>query len=549
MHAAPPRASFGGANGGGRNFATMSRGGNMSHAVSGMNGGRNSATMSRGSSMGRSVGGANAARGGQNFAQRNFSGNTFNGARTVGRPGGSNFAQHAGSFNRSGTTSTGRQNANFTQRNFSSVGRASGQSLALHSAAMGRNSSQFSHANLAGSIGRGNFAHNANANHNFNGTFNRSVSANHSVGGFNSRWNGGWNNWNNRSYFFGGRSPFGNYYRGYYPYGYGYGFGRGFWPWWGFGLGYYPYYSYGYGYPYGYYGYPTYGYNSYLSYPNYGYSDGYGNSGYASYGYGSPANYGYDTYNSNGNPSNNSAYGGYVAANSGYPPAYTTDSGPNTYGGATLPGPSLPADASNQPPAAQPGAAPSLINMTAADFAGQGEADFKAGKYEGSVRNFRHALVDDPANAGVLILLGQALLAVGQFDEAAGATAMAMQALPQDKWGAVVENYKQLYGNADDYSNQLRALEKARDARPDSPALHFLLGYQFAFLGYRDQALRELDMAIQLEPKDRIAKALRDRIGGQSNASPAPPPPPAPSAPPTGYLPGAPGLQQLGLES
>ena len=101
------------------------------------------------------------------------------------------------------------------------------------------------------------------------------------------------------------------------------------------------------------------------------------------------------------------------------------------------------------------------------------------------------------------MLMGQALFASGQYDEAAGATAMAMNALPQDKWGAVVENFRQLYGNADDYTTQLRALETARDAKPDSPALHFLLGFQYAFLGHKEAAMRELDRAIQLEPRDQ----------------------------------------------
>ena len=396
---------------------------------------------------------------------------------------------------------------NFASNNFGNAGRGN-----------------FTHNNFAhsgvshNSFGQNNFAHNANFNR---GGFNN-FAGNRGLNGFNSRWNGGWNNWNNRSYFFGGRSPFGGYYRGFYPYGYGYGFGRGFWPWWGFGLGYYPYYSYGYGYPYGGYGY---------GYPSY--SNGYGYPGYSSYGYGYPSSsygYGYDNYSSYGYPTDNSVT---------YAPAagYATN-----YGTATPPAPSP----DNQPPTPDAGVATaptSPVDMTAADFAGQGEIDFKAGKYDAAVRDFRHALVDDPANAGVLMLLGQSLFAVGQFDEAAGATAMALSALPQDKWGAVMENYKQLYANPDDYTSQLRALEKARDAQPDSPALHFMLGYQYSYLGYRDQAIRELDKTLQLEPKDRVAKSLRDRLGGAAT-----PPPPAPDARPNGLIPKS-VIPQLGLDA
>ena len=54
--------------------------------------------------------------------------------------------------------------------------------------------------------------------------------------------------------------------------------------------------------------------------------------------------------------------------------------------------------------------------------------------------------------------------------------------LPEEKWGTVVIHYKELYPNIGDYTTQLRALEKARDTKPDVPALHFLLGYHFGYL-------------------------------------------------------------------
>ncbi len=103
-----------------------------------------------------------------------------------------------------------------------------------------------------------------------------------------------------------------------------------------------------------------------------------------------------------------------------------------------------------------------MNNITAADFSAQGEADFKAGKYQAAARNFRHVLVDDPTNAGALMLLGHTAFALGQYNEAAGATEMAMKSLPQEKWGAVITNYTQLYGKTQDYTDQLRALEKAQ---------------------------------------------------------------------------------------
>ena len=144
-----------------------------------------------------------------------------------------------------------------------------------------------------------------------------------------------------------------------------------------------------------------------------------------------------------------------------------------------------------------------MNNITAADFSAQGEQDFKAGKYQAAGRNFRHALVDDPTNAGALMLLGQTAFALGQFNEAAGATEMAMKGLPQEKWGSVVTNYAQLYGNAQDYTDHLRALEKARNEKPDDPAARFLLGFHYYYLGHTKEAFRELDKAINLSPRIR----------------------------------------------
>jgi tetratricopeptide (TPR) repeat protein len=154
--------------------------------------------------------------------------------------------------------------------------------------------------------------------------------------------------------------------------------------------------------------------------------------------------------------------------------------------------------------------AANVDEITAADFAGQGEANFKAGKYQAAARDFRHALVDDPTNAGVLMLLGQTAFAMGQYNEAAGATELAMKLLPDDKWGSVITNYTQLYGKAQDYTDQLRAVEKARDQKPEEPAVRFLLGFHYCYLGHTKEALAELDKAIQLQPQDPFARQLRN---------------------------------------
>jgi len=136
----------------------------------------------------------------------------------------------------------------------------------------------------------------------------------------------------------------------------------------------------------------------------------------------------------------------------------------------------------------------------------------------------------------VTMMLAQALFATGNFNEAAGATEAAMQHLPKEQWGVVVGNYKELYGNPQDYTDQLRALEKGVGEKPNDPAQRFLLGYHYAYLGYAQQALDQLEKAVKLEPRDEAAKRLRDEM--KSKVAPASEPaapagPPTPNAPST----------------
>ncbi len=162
-----------------------------------------------------------------------------------------------------------------------------------------------------------------------------------------------------------------------------------------------------------------------------------------------------------------------------------------------------------QPIAAQQQAAPELAGdaTSAQRFAAEGELDFKTGDYEGAVHSWRHAIVDDPDNGTLVMMMAQALFATGKFDEAAGAVQQGMAMLPPDQWGVVVGNYAELYSNIGDYTTQLRALEKAVKDKPDSPALRFLVGYHYGYLGYPEDALRQLTKAKELAPSGSSRRA------------------------------------------
>ena len=317
--------------------------------------------------------------------------------------------------------------------------------------------------------------------------------------------NGNFGGSNNNYYRYHNHGWYGNYNRwggfglwglglgyGYYPgyYGFGWGLGRfGY----GYGLGYSNYYPYG-----------CFSYQPCCYYQPYGYSGyGYGYAGNYAYGLQSPA------YASLSSGMLNYGYGSSYA-----PPGSATgiitsaDVGPM---GVPLTNPAVDNGAPETQLASADPKVPAVAGLpSATEFAQIGETAFKARDYKGAVRAWRHALIDDPNNGVLVMMLSQGLFASEQYNEAAGATQFGMQILGQDKWETVVKNYRELYGKVDDYTNQLRALEKAAKNKPEDPSLRFLLGYHYGFLGYPKDAVTQLEKCVKLAPEDETAQKLLD---------------------------------------
>jgi hypothetical protein len=148
-------------------------------------------------------------------------------------------------------------------------------------------------------------------------------------------------------------------------------------------------------------------------------------------------------------------------------------------------------------------------------FARQAEAAFRARDYKGAVRNWRHAIVDEPNSGPLLLRLAQALFAAGEYGEAAGATEQALMLLAEEKWQPEASDAVKLYSAPQDYKDQLKELEKAVKENPEDPALRFELGFQYGFSGRRAEALRELDKLLQIAPQDQLGKRLRVLMAGK----------------------------------
>ena len=123
----------------------------------------------------------------------------------------------------------------------------------------------------------------------------------------------------------------------------------------------------------------------------------------------------------------------------------------------------------------------------AARQVGLGRQAFAAGEYGRALERFRRAAEVRPADPLPHFLAAQALFAMGKYREAVASIAAGVKLAPD--WPASRFRPRDLYGpNAEAYNNHLRELRDALAARPDDPALLFLLGYQMWFDGQRDQA-------------------------------------------------------------
>lgn len=128
--------------------------------------------------------------------------------------------------------------------------------------------------------------------------------------------------------------------------------------------------------------------------------------------------------------------------------------------------------------------------------------EFRAGNYAVAAIDWRHALVDEPRNGTFALRLAQAEFARGNYTNAADALHLGMSLTPQRRWGEFVQNYKRFYGVRGAFAAQLKALEATRKENPDDPAVRFVLGFQYLYLGYPQQAATQLNVATKLSPDD-----------------------------------------------
>jgi tetratricopeptide (TPR) repeat protein len=139
-------------------------------------------------------------------------------------------------------------------------------------------------------------------------------------------------------------------------------------------------------------------------------------------------------------------------------------------------------------------------------------AAFRSVRYEPAVVQLDDLLADFPDHGPAWLLRSQARFGSALFDEAASSLRRGMELLPADQWGLIVGNYDDYYDLPGTFTRQLRTLEDFVRAHPDDPEANLLLGYQYGYLGYPQQAAAALDRAANAAPGDRLIERLREQF-------------------------------------
>lgn len=147
---------------------------------------------------------------------------------------------------------------------------------------------------------------------------------------------------------------------------------------------------------------------------------------------------------------------------------------------------------------------------------------FQQQKYKSALKSLDHLRVETSVYPPAEVLRAQALLAIGDYQQAADVLRDALEMLPEAQWGLLVENYLEYYLLAQPLVRQLRAVEKHAENDPDSADAALLLGYLYGYLGYPIEADEQLQRACELDGDDQVTARLAARFAALAAAQRAP---------------------------
>ncbi|HMP60238.1 MAG TPA: tetratricopeptide repeat protein [Gemmatales bacterium] len=181
------------------------------------------------------------------------------------------------------------------------------------------------------------------------------------------------------------------------------------------------------------------------------------------------------------------------------------------------------ADAGQTQPPLPPGVSPESLSKF-----DEARTAFASGRFDEALKLTDEAVTQMPRDAVLHEFRSLVLFALKRYTESAAAIHAVLAVGPGWDW----KTLSGLYPDVNVYTEQLRALEAARDQNPRAADLRFLLGYHYLTSGHADAALGEFRKASELQPKDTVAASLvaqlspRDVQASSTPAGPAPKPVP-----------------------
>ncbi len=151
-------------------------------------------------------------------------------------------------------------------------------------------------------------------------------------------------------------------------------------------------------------------------------------------------------------------------------------------------------------------------------------AAFRQNDYDAALDITNQGITQHPDDAVLHEFRSLVLFAKRDYQQSAGTIHSVLAVGPGWDWTTLIG----LYASAPIYTDQLRDLEAFTKSNPQDAASHFLLAYHYMTCGHAEDAVRQLQVVVQLMPNDRVAADILKMIAAplptQPDGALAPPP-------------------------
>ena len=144
-------------------------------------------------------------------------------------------------------------------------------------------------------------------------------------------------------------------------------------------------------------------------------------------------------------------------------------------------------------------------------------AAFKNGDYPGASREIDLAIQQLPNDAVLHEFRALILFAMQDYKQAAATLYAVLSAGPGWDWTTM----SGMYAGVSTYTDQLRQLEEFVKANQSAADAHFVLAYHYLTCGYTEEARKQYEDVVKLQPENQLAAQLVTLVGGGSAAEAA----------------------------